>query len=177
MSLNTCMRDSYKQSLNAVNKISNIPDLIDIMISVEDYFDRNDLYVFKNWMLGELVMGPVVKPYWICIAFKWDYKNMPDPAGIKRLLPQGTKVKFTKKYENVPQPIKNPGDYLPGTHKPKIKKEPIWVVEFKIPRRFIDNLDDVVLDLYQEKVSVDYANDAAIEQLTPDDIVKGTANV
>jgi hypothetical protein len=143
------LNDSGKQ---VVKRLDDNPDLVDVLISIEDYFDRNNLYVFKNWIDGELVDGPYVEPYWVKVTFKWPYKQMPDPSGGKRLLPHGTKILYHRDYENVPQPIKKPDDYEPGTHKPKIKKEKIWLVEMMIPRRFLDEINDKVMDLYGEKI-------------------------
>lgn len=136
---------------DVVKRLSDSTDLVDVMIGIEDYLDRSNIYVFKNWIDGELVDGPHVEPYWIKVTFKWDYKNMPDPEGGLRLLPHGTKIFYKKDKEMVPQPIKEPSDYEPGTHKPKIKAEKVWLVTLLIPRRFIENINDEVLDLYSSK--------------------------
>lgn len=137
--------------IEVVKRLNDNADLVDIMISIEDYLDKNNVYVFKNWIDGELVDGPYIEPYWVKVTFKWPYKQMPDPSAGVRLLPHGTKIFFRKDYENIPQPIKEPGDYEPGTHKPKIKKEKVWLVDMLIPRRFLDFINDKVVDLYSEK--------------------------
>ena len=144
--------DLNSAGIDVIKRLDSNEDLVDVMISIEDYLDKNNLYVFKNWIDGELVDGPYVEPYWVKVTFKWDYEKMPDPAGAARLLPHGTKVFFKKDYQNVPQPIKKPSDYEPGTHKPKIKKERVWIVEMLIPRRFLDEINNKVMDLYGEKV-------------------------
>lgn len=136
---------------DVVKRLSDNPDLVDVMIGIEDYLDRSNIYVFKNWIDGELVDGPHIEPYWIKVVFKWDYKHMPDPEGGLRLLSHGTKIFYKKDKEMVPQPIKEPSDYEPGTHKPKIKPEKIWLVTLLIPRRFIENINDEVLDLFSSK--------------------------
>jgi hypothetical protein len=144
--------DNVDKALQVVKRIDDSPDLVDIMISIEDYLDRNDLYAFKNWILGELVDGPHVSPYWIKVTFKWDYDKMPDPSGGLRLLPQGTKIRYMIDKEMVPQPIHEPSDYEPGTHKPKIKPEKVWLVEFTIPRRFVEDIESEIMDLYDDRV-------------------------
>jgi len=136
---------------NVVKRLSDSPDLVDVMINIEDYLDRSNIYVFKNWIDGELVEGPHIEPYWVKVVFKWDYHNMPDPEGGLRLLPHGTKIFYKKDKEMVPQPIKEPSDYEPGTHKPKIKPKKVWLVTLLIPRRFLEDIEDEVLDLYGSK--------------------------
>lgn len=140
------------KALQAVRRIDDSPDLVDVMIAIEDYLDRNDIYAFKNWIHGELIDGPHIRPYWIRVSFKWPHGKMPDPRGGLRLLPHGTKIRFGKDCENVPQPIETPNDYEPGTKKPKIKKEMVWVVEMTIPRRFVEDIDTEIMDLYDDRV-------------------------
>lgn len=166
--------DNITRAMQAVKRIDDSPDLVDIMIGIEDYLDRNDMYAYKNWMLGELVDGPYIQPYWISVTFKWPYKSMPDPQGGMRLIPQGTKVSFKLDKENQPQPIEKPGDYKPGTHKPKIKAIKVWLVELMIPRRFIDDIDDEVMDLYDERAEdIDTASDANANGATEEDMTQG----
>lgn len=164
-----------EDSNNIINRINDNPDLVDIMIGIEDYLDRNDIYAFKNWILGELIDGPHIKPYWITVSFKWAYEKMPDPMAGLRFLPQGTQIQYRQDEENVPQPIKEPSDYDPGTHKPKIKSEKIWVVEIKIPRRFIENLDHDILELYDDELDdTDTVEDAKAEGQTEQQATGGT---
>lgn len=138
-------------TLQIVKRLDDSPDLVDLMIDIEDYLDRNDLYAFKNWINGQLIDGPRIFPYWIKVGFKWPHNQMPDPDGAVRLLPHGTKVAFKKTTENVSQPVKHESDYKPGTHKPKIKAETVWVVEMLIPRRFVEDINKEVMDLYDER--------------------------
>jgi len=164
--------DNKNRALQAVSRIDDSTDLVDIMIGIEDYLDRNDIYAYKNWMNGELVDGPYIQPYWITATFKWPYREMPDPTGGTRLLTQGTKVRFFLDEENDPQLIKQPSDYEPGTHKPKIKKVKVWLVELMIPRRFIDSIDDEVMDLYDERADdINIASDAETEGATEENSV------
>jgi len=167
--------NNVDKALQVIKRIDDSPDLVDVMIGIEDYLDRNDMYAFKNWILGELVDGPRVKPYWVIATFKWKYKKMPDPMGGVRLLPHGTKIKYSVDVENVPQPIVKPGDYQDGTHKPKIKGEKIWLVELMIPRRFIENLETEIMDLYDDRVDdMETIEDAEAEGKTEDDMVAGS---
>lgn len=169
--------DNIEKSLQAIKRIDDSPDLVDIMIGIEDYLDRNDMYAFKNWMLGELVEGPFIRPYWVKVVLKWEYNKMPDPAGGMRLIPHGTKIKYKKDVENYPIDIKSPSDYEPGTHKPKIKSKDVWLVELVIPRRFIENIETEIMDLYDERVDdFETVEDAEAEGNTEDDLAAGEPN-
>lgn len=140
---------------STISRISNSDDLIDMLIDLEDYLDGSDLYVFKNWINGEIVSGPYVSKYWIKIILKYPYHLMPDPSGAIRLNKTGTQIKYKIGYENVPIEIKDPSDYQPGTKKPRMVKAKIWLVTLLVPRRLIKKMSDEVMDLYDEDVDGD----------------------
>lgn len=134
-----------------VNKLASQEDLLDILMDVESYLDESNLYVFDNWIKGVIVQGPTVKKYWIDVILKYEHQQMPDPQGGLRLTPHGTKVKFQKAHELVPVEIKSPDDYEPGTKRPKMKKKPIWLVHLSIPRRFVEAVNQDMLDQYDDE--------------------------
>lgn len=146
-----------------ITRLTDNEDLVDLMISIENYLDNNDMYSFKNWIQGEIVGGPYVRKYWVKVTLKWNYDDMPDPNGAVRLLKHGTKVDYRKGIEKVPVEIKSPADYEPGTNKPRTKTEKIWLVDLLIPRKFIENINKEVLDLYDEEVDADTAEDAVAQ--------------
>ena len=145
---------------DVIKRLTAKSDLLSIMIDIENYFDNANLYAFDNWFSGELVDGPLIRKYWIDITLKYTYKKMPDPRGGLRLTPHGTKIDYRKAYELVAQPINNPSDYEPGTRKPKMKKEPIWLIHMKIPRRFVEALDKELLDTYADEIEDETGEDA-----------------
>jgi hypothetical protein len=147
---------------DVVNRLARKPDLVDIMIDIEDYLDSSNLYVFDNWINGVLVQGPRVQKYWIDVTFKYDHDQMPDPDGGLRLTAHGTKVSFQRAKEVRPLPINNPSDYEPGTHKPRMKAFPVWLVHMRIPRRFVEAVNQDLLDQYDDEAEdTDAAQDAA----------------
>jgi hypothetical protein len=155
-----------QQNLSAadvVAKLASQQNLVNIMIDVEDYLDNSNLYVFDNWIKGVLVRGPVIKKYWIEITLEYAAKEMPDPEGALRLTPHGTMVKFQKSHRSEPQPIISPSDYEPGTHKPRMKREPIWLVHMSIPRRFVEAVNQDLLDQYEDEAE---DSDTADDQLS-----------
>jgi hypothetical protein len=137
---------------SAPQKISGSETLTDVLIRVEDFFDSLDLYVFKNWIDGEIVDGPVVKRYWVSIILQYDYKDMPDPTGAERLMSRGCKVQFWKAQKEEPRDPQNASDYRQDGrgHKPIMDNADIWLVEVQVPRRFIEEDDATDSNAAQE---------------------------
>jgi hypothetical protein len=157
---------------NIVSRLTEREDLVDILIDVENYLDENNLYVYKNWINGEIVDGPYIKRYWVTIKLKYQYTEMPDPEGGAVLLKHGTKIHYDIALESFPLPIKGPGDYQPGTKKPKLGERKVWIITVMIPRRFVQNLDREIMDTYDDEVDVETVDDATAEGLTPDNVVQ-----
>jgi hypothetical protein len=134
-----------------VTRMHKRPELVDIMMDIEEYLDNSSVYVFENWINGVIVSGPSVRKYWVDVILKYEQDQMPDPQGGLRLIPHGTKVKYQKAWELVPQPINSPSDYQPGTKKPKMIKQPIWLVHLSIPKRFVEAVDQGLLDNYDDQ--------------------------
>jgi len=157
-----------------IDKLNDSKSLIDVLIQMEDYLDSLDLYVYKNWFDGEIVDGPNITRYWVSMILKYPHKKMPDPQGALRLIKHGAKVSFNKSFDEVPVTITQPSDYRPGSKKPKMDKEPIWLVTVQIPRRFIEELDDSDLELYADEIDVDDVSDARDDNIdSGSDIVDG----
>lgn len=133
-------------------KVSDSSSLTDILIQVEDFFDSLDLYVFKNWFDGEIVDGPEVRRYWVGITLQFDYTDMPDPLGGARLCARGCEVYYQKAKKEEPVEIVTPDDFRQdGRHaKPEMELKDIWLVEIRVPRRFINDVDASDLELASE---------------------------
>jgi len=154
-----------------VSRITDSEDLVDILIDVEDYFDSNFLYTFKNWIDGEIVAGPKVQKYWVTVTLKYPWHKMPDPVGGTRLIQHGTKIYFKQSHEKVPIEIKSEADYQPGTKKAKLKTVKIWLITMVIPRRFVANLTKEVMDMYDDDVDTEMVDDATAQGITTDSAV------
>ena len=111
-----------------------------ILKDFERVLDELDLYVYKNWELGELLDGPRIERHWITCKFMWPRTDMPDPKGGKRLVDHGCQVIFAKEEVLLPRKIKDPGDYRPGTRKGKIDSHPIWTVEITMPKKLMQDV-------------------------------------
>ena len=149
-------------------RLRDSESLTDVLIQMEDFLDSLDLYVFKNWIDGEVVEGPEITRYWTKMVLKYNYEDMPDPNGGLRLLDKGAKVFYTKAKEEQAREIKDPSDYRPDQHgKPVMDMVDIWLVEIHIPRRFIEELDDDDLEFAADAadISLDQISDARDEDI------------
>lgn len=145
-------------------------NLTDILIQFEDFLDGLDLYVFKNWFEGEIHEGPEIRRYWVDVTLIYDYNKMPDPQGGIRLTKHGAKVRFEKGKREVAVDIKDPSDYRPGRPgKPKMEIEEVWLIHISVPRKFISELDDDDLELFDDDVNIEDVSDARDESIDEED--------
>ena len=132
------------------------------LLDFERVLDELDIYAFKNWALGELVVGPEVTRYKVSCTFMYPEKYMPDPRGGMRLLPFDAEVNYKKTTITIPIKVKDQGDYRPGTHKPRLIKKPVWLVEITLPKSLMGDiqkgsieLEDEIIDLSEIENSYD----------------------
>jgi len=119
-----------------------------ILKDFERVIDELDIYVYKNWETGELVVGPKMNRHSVECRFMWPREHMPDPEGGRRLNDYGCHVEYEKTHVLIPRKIKDPSDYRPGTKKGKIDPHPVWIVSIIMPKKLMqdvavgtDNLD------------------------------------
>ena len=70
--------------------------LLTILLEIEGMLDKLDMYVFENWIEGEVVDGPNVSKYWIDLTLMYKREQMPDPEAITRLTEHNIKVFYKK---------------------------------------------------------------------------------
>lgn len=156
-----------------VERIYDSNSSFQVVKDFERVLDELDLYVFKNWIDGELASGPEISRHWVTCSFMWPHDKMPDPMGGKRLLDYDCKVGYLKTSMIKPRKIRSPEDVRPDTNKGKLDKEPVWLVEIKMPKKLISD----IWGGYQERYDIDAeaaaenpaqeADDAAVAQETP----------
>jgi len=125
------------------------------LLDFERVLDELDLYAFKNWSLGELVSGPVIGRYKVSCTFMYPASLMPDPRGGRRLLPFDCEVKFKKTEISIPIKVEDPDDYLPGTHKARLIKRPVWLVEITMPKSLMTDIRTGSVDLEDESIDLE----------------------
>jgi len=170
------------QDLNDhLRKVSEGESLLDMLLEFEGILDEVDLYAYKNWIKGEILEGPDVGRHWVTAKFMYMSEDMPDPSGAERLLSRGIKVKFCREELKYPKKIKNWDDVDQarsfnargggygglgglggvGYVKPKVMSDKVWVVEIKMPRKYVDNTIQDYVDVGDDEfIDTDALNSA-----------------
>ena len=172
--------DEFFDDINFESIVSTIKGIytsdgsMSTLLDFERVLDESDLYAFRNWELGELVAGPNVKRYSVDCTFMYPLKLMPDPRGAKRLLSVGCNIKFKKTKIKVPIEIKDPGDYKPGTHYPKMIEREIWLIRIEMPKDLMNDIREGSIDLAGQNIDLEeldsaYENDLDTEGNESDD--------
>ena len=141
-----------KDIIQNIEQIYNSNNSLNILKDFERVLDELDLYVFENWIEGELVSGPFDRRYFIECTFMWNRNQMPDPKGASRLVDYGCRVQFAEDYIAKVRKIKKPDDIRPGTRKGKIDYEPIWLVKITMPKRLMHNIERGYKEIDSNKI-------------------------
>jgi hypothetical protein len=150
----------WTEIVNNIQGIMVSDGTMSTLLDFERVIDEADVYAFKNWELGELVDGPRIKRYVVICTFMFPTGIMPDPRGAKRLTPLGCKVQFKKTTIKVPIEIKEPDDFKPGTHYPKLIDRKVWLVNIVMPKDLMDDIRDGSVDLAGQTIDLDDLDDA-----------------
>lgn len=145
------VRDIIDNTKNIYMTDSALESLMDF----ERVLDELDTYVFKNWIKGELVEGPIYEKYFVTCTFMWPHKLMPDPRGAERLLDYNCKVRFRKTTFSYPVTVKDQGDFRPGTHMPRMVDKPVWLVEIVMPKQLMSDIHRGSVELESETVDLE----------------------
>jgi len=148
-----------------IKKISETNTLLDMLLEFEKVLDDVDLYSYKNWNNGEILEGPTVGRHYITVKLMYMNEDMPDPYGAKRLMAKDCLVKFTKDTLVRPVKVKSVDDITVETrpdgsvkNRAKTESSPVWVVEVKMPRRYVDEFSS-------ERVQIDNDNYVDLDSL------------
>jgi hypothetical protein len=135
------------------------------LLDFERVLDEADVYAYQNWIVGELVQGPVVGRYSCKCIFMWPYKMMPNPKGALRLTNVGCNVTFGKGEIDVPVEVKDYEDFVPGGRYPKMKERKVWFVEIEIPFELMDDIKEGSIDIADQSIDLSDIEDAYDEDL------------
>jgi hypothetical protein len=141
--------------VNNIKGIMTSDSSLSTLMDFERVLDEADIYAYKNWGLGELADGPVIKKYDVRCTFMWPYKLMPDPRGAKRLLPLGCKVFFKETEIESPIKIDSPSDFKPGTHYPKIIKRKVWLISIVIPKQLMSDIRQGSVEIAEQTIDLE----------------------
>lgn len=152
-----------------LKRVSGQTTSLDMLMEFEKTLDDANLYAYQNWMSGELVEGPVINRYWFITTWMYPYKLMPDPEGSLRLIKYGCKVSYTKDTLLEPKKVRSGDDLQGGTagesKQAKILRKPVWLVTIEMPRKFVDEANDALLQFEDGQIDVEDINAAYDEEL------------
>ena len=140
-----------------IKRVSETNTLLDMLLEFEKTLEDIDVYAYRNWDLGEVLEGPDMSRHYITVRLMYKLDEMPDPAGAKRLMQKDCLVKYrkdtlispikVKTFDDVETDIRADGSVR---HRAKTKSEPVWVVEVKMPRRYVDEFNSDVVEADQD---------------------------
>ena len=141
-----------KDVIQNIEQIYGSNNSLNILKDFERVIDELDVYVFENWIDGELVAGPKESRYFVECTFMWPRDKMPEPKGGQRLLDYGCKVQIGESEIAKVRKIKSPSDIRPGTRKGKVDHEPIWLVKITMPKKLMSDINRGYKALDKNKV-------------------------
>lgn len=153
-------------------------NILDILVEFERTLDELDMYVYKNWLKGEIVEGPKVDRYWITVTLMYPRKFMPDPEGALRLTDHGCKVWFGEDTLKHVAKITGPDSFETdedGKQTAKIIRSPVWLVKITMPRHFVDEKQIEQVQANGSVIDMDDVTDAYDENLDGEEAAKGNA--
>ena len=128
-----------------LEKLEDSEYLLDVLLGAENVLDSLDVYVYKNWVEGEVIEGPIVRRHWVTFTLLYPYRKMPDPRAALRLLKHGVQVEFNS--------VKREQAGEPGHLEAEPAHDTDWLVKITIPRRLLDTMEEVDLEAYDDEVN------------------------
>ena len=161
-----------------IRKISDTNTLLDMLLEFEGVLDQFDMYAYKNWNKGEVVAGPKLGRYFIEVTLMYPYKDMPDPEALLRLKANDCDVKMYKDKLLKPRRVLSAEDTEIRVRDnvprrvAKTEQHDIWLVEVKMPRRFVDEFsieqieaaEDAYVDMEDIQDGMDQSFDQPLQQ-------------
>jgi hypothetical protein len=141
-----------KDIISNIEQIYGSTSTLGILKDFERVLEELDLYVFDNWLDGELVAGPKDSKYFVECTFMWPQDQMPEPKGGLKLQEYGCKVQFAESIVTKVRKIRKPDDIRPGTKKGKIDVEPVWFVKIRMPKKLITDIGNGYNNIELEKM-------------------------
>ena len=150
----------YDNIVDNLRDIDKNGTLLDILLEFEATLDKQGMYAYKNWKLGEIVEGPKLSRYWLHVKLMYPYKKMPDPKGALRLDAIGCEIKFEKGIYKTPITPKGPEDLDKETGKPRLESHDVWLIDVWMPRKFVDEFTDEKITVGDDEVNMEELNAA-----------------
>jgi len=146
------MPTDIKDIIQNIEQIYGSNNALNLLKDFERVLDELDVYVYDNWIDGELVSGPKESRYFVECTFMWPKENMPEPRGGLVLTDYGCKVQVAESKIAKVRKIKTPNDIRSGTRKGKIDLEDIWMIKISMPKKLMHDINRGYKELDKNKV-------------------------
>ena len=165
---------------NTIRLINQDKRLLDMIIEVDGLLEHLGLYAYKNWQKGKIVEVGRPSKYFVNITLMYERDEMPDPEGLLRLKENDCEAKMYKDTLITSRRVKSIEDtevIQRGMTPRRIAKKqdnPVWIVEIKMPRRYVDEFSreqvEAAEDSYIDMEAMQGAQDQSLEQpnINPD---------
>ena len=141
-----------KDIISNIEQIYGSNNSLNLLKDFERVIDELDVYVYDNWIDGELVDGPRESRYYVECTFMWPREQLPEPKGGKRLLEYGCRVQVAESRIAQVRKIKTPDDIRPGTRKGKIDHKDIWMIKIAMPKKLMSDINRGYTELDKNKI-------------------------
>jgi hypothetical protein len=146
------MPTDIKDIIQNIEQIYGSNNSLNLLKDFERVIDELDVYVYDNWIDGELVAGPKESRYFVECTFMWPKEKMPEPKGGMVLIDYGCNVQFAESSISKVRKIREPDDIRPGTRKGKIDVEEIWMVKITMPKKLLHDINRGYTELDKNKL-------------------------
>ena len=158
---------SVKMLNDQIKKISETNTLLDMLLEFEKVLEDMDIYAYENWSQGEVLEGPTLDRHFVTVKLMYAGDKCPDPQGAMRLLDSRCLVRYNKEHLITPVRVKSFDDVTlqgrpDGTlrRKAKTRRDPVWVVEIQMPRKYVDEFSTEVVQADEDQyVDTESLND------------------
>ena len=146
------MMADIKDIINNIEQVYGSNNALNILKDFERVIDELDIYVYENWIEGELYQGPKESRYFVECTFMWPAEKMPEPRGGTRLTEYGCKVQVAETVLTKVRKIRKPDDIRPGTRKGKIDMFPVYLIKILMPKKLMHDINRGYKALDKNKV-------------------------
>lgn len=146
-----------------IDELQKSSYLMETLIQLEDILDSLDIYVYPNWLRGEIVEGPIVRRHSISFSLFYAEGEKPDSRGADRLRKFDVAVTLSK--------LQSEGATDADGRKPvgsphEDGKMAGWLVKIDVPRRLLKQINDAEMENYDDDVDTEIVDTARDEGMT-----------
>jgi hypothetical protein len=160
----------YESIVENIKGIYSSDGSMSVLMDFERCLDQANLYAFKNWELGELVAGPIIKKYSVICTFMYPAKFMPDPRGLEKITMLGCNVAWKKTKLRCPVKVRGYDDFVSRGPYPRAYNKSIWLIRIEMPKELMDEVKEGSIQLAGQSIDLKDLEEAYMEDLDKADM-------